>query len=301
MTVAKPGDAATQMLAWRGKFPYRQQLGSYDATIDGILRPDPTKVGYGDCTSTIQHAYLKKGGPNPGYYTEDMLGRGKRVNSSANPNWNNFQAGDIVIMRWPSGVYHAEMVADKNTLVGHPGPGRGPRTVNLRYFLGLMSAWWVQRHDWPNNPTTSTLEEETVQKAQYEDSRLPIVLQPGEYRHLAIPKKAANRPGTASNVARFGAGAYILTAHVYAKGTADDQVDVRVRRQKYKTTPKKNSTHWATKFQIGRGTALINTTFTPTRHEDEHLFIRVTAPKTNKQPITITTLAVDSTRLGAVK
>lgn len=162
-----------KMRGWSGKLTYRQQLGTKDPTLGAIRRPDPDKVGFADCTSTIQAAYLKAGAPNPGYYTGDMRGRGSLVTSSRNPNYGAIQAGDIALMQWRNGLWHAEIATGVGTLIGHPGPGKGPVEKNLRDYLAGAAYWEIRRHKLTTNApptggtTTTTNDEDEEMKVAF--------------------------------------------------------------------------------------------------------------------------------------
>lgn len=170
--------AINQMRAWN--LLYRQVLGEWNNALGGVLRPDPSVAGYGDCTSTIQHAFLKNGLPNPGYFTGDMRTRGKQIASSKQKNFGAIRAGDVLLMQWPSGVWHAELAVNNTTCIGHGGPGRGPYQKNIRSYLGQMAYWEARRHAAPapapkpqaNNSSSTSNSQSTNQDIEEEEETM---------------------------------------------------------------------------------------------------------------------------------
>lgn len=160
--------AIDQMYKW--DLIYLQQLGVWNDAIGGILRPDPDKTGYGDCSSTIQHAFLKNGLPNPGYYTLDMLARGSWVADSVTGGLSKITPGDIIVMQWPWGTWHVELAVNNTTCIGHGGPGRGPYAKNIRSYLSQMKYWEVRRHAVPTNNNSNTTATTTPNGETEEDN-----------------------------------------------------------------------------------------------------------------------------------
>lgn len=103
-----------------------------------------TKVdsGYGDCSSTVQWAYKKALGIDPGGYTGAQIdsANGRDVDSGSTPNEDNLRPGDLLFYRarrggghGSSGVGHVEMYVGNNTLMGH-GSGIGPSKKNMSTY-----------------------------------------------------------------------------------------------------------------------------------------------------------------------
>lgn len=141
---------ADDIIAWMRHpdtwFPYEQILGSWDAGLGNIRRPKPGPDG-ADCTSVIQYGFLIHGGPDPGYYTGDMRTRGRLVADSTRGNFDAIGKCDVLLMRWPSGTWHAELATGEGNCIGHPGPGWGPYEKNLRAYLSGAAYWEARRHD----------------------------------------------------------------------------------------------------------------------------------------------------------
>lgn len=188
--------AINQMRAW--DVSYRQQLGEWDAKLGGIRRPHP-RLGFADCTSTIQNTFLDNGLPNPGYFTGDMRTKGWMVANSRSGNFGDIRAGDILLMQWPSGTWHAELAVNNTTCIGHPGPGRGPWEKNLRAYLGAAAYWEARRHvtpgQSPNSNNTINKEETMIRKVFPVVSGKRIALKAGHDYKIPVNLASLGGPG----------------------------------------------------------------------------------------------------------
>lgn len=295
MTKPYAKDVIAHMYRWRGNLLYRQTLGVYDPKIGGIRRPNPDVTKDGDCSGTIQNAFLLASNDtmNPGYYTEDMLTRGKRVMTSANPNWNGFKPGDVVVMQWPNGYYHVELVSTPDLLIGHGGPGRGPVVKSLRTYLSGASRWWVQRHPLADyDPVVPEKEEFDMSKPElYRDERAhagTLLLKPGVSRYISKKKDA--KTGSATNVTQKVPGTHSLISRVYAKGVPGDVVTVALVGQDRSKTPYETTVVYVVDEVIPASGILRKShawyAYRPSLKR--YHYLRVSTPKGNKGNVNVT-------------
>lgn len=103
-----------QMLAWQGKYKYRQGSG----------RLDIEHSGYSDCSGTIWCAYRKVCGINPGTWTGDMIHKGTLIAEGYATRKNPFpywlcKPADLVLLGHSQGkIAHVELACGGNALVG---------------------------------------------------------------------------------------------------------------------------------------------------------------------------------------
>lgn len=126
-------------------------LGAFGYTNDS-RRVDIEASGWGDCSAFTRAAY-KQVGVRLGLLTSSQYTQGTRVTSSLGFSESQLQVGDLIYIqwanpRWNSGKVtdHVEIYIGNNTLVGHPGPGRGGRKTPLNTYRTLFRKVWIQRH-----------------------------------------------------------------------------------------------------------------------------------------------------------
>lgn len=129
--------------SWAGRFAYSQAGG----------RLDPLHTGYGDCSSTIWRAYQDALGVDVGTWTGAMVGKGRRIASSADgidAALARAQKGDLILFNWsynnPS-YDHVEMYSGDNAhCLGHGGPGNGPTLKDVRVQMTGAYNWEIRRY-----------------------------------------------------------------------------------------------------------------------------------------------------------
>ena len=126
-------------------------LNTFTYTNDS-RRVDIEASGAGDCSAFVRAAYSHVG-VKLGLITSNQYTQGKRITSSLNFTESQLQVGDLIYIqwanpRWNSGKVtdHVEMYIGNDTLVGHPGPGKGGRTTALSTYRTLFRKVWIQRH-----------------------------------------------------------------------------------------------------------------------------------------------------------
>lgn len=130
-------------LSWQGRFAYSQAGG----------RLDPLHTGYGDCSSTIWRAYQDALGVDVGTWTGAMVGKGRRIATSADgidAALGRAQKGDLILFNWsynnPS-YDHVEMYSgDGAHCLGHGGPGNGPTLKDVRVQMTGAYNWEIRRY-----------------------------------------------------------------------------------------------------------------------------------------------------------
>ena len=126
-------------------------LGSFGYTNDS-RRVDIEASGWGDCSAFTRAAY-KQVGVKLGMLTSNQYTQGKRITTSLNFTESQLRVGDLLYIRWKNPGWnsgkvtdHVEIYIGNNTLVGHPGPGRGGRTTPLSTYRTLFRNVYIQRH-----------------------------------------------------------------------------------------------------------------------------------------------------------
>lgn len=108
--------------------------------------------GAGDCSAFVRAAYSKIG-VKLGLLTSHQYTQGKRITTSLNFTEADLEVGDLIYIQWSNPGWnsgkvtdHVEMYIGNDTLIGHPGPGKGGRTTPLSTYKTLFRKVWVQRH-----------------------------------------------------------------------------------------------------------------------------------------------------------
>ena len=134
-------------------------LGDWVYTND-YRRVEAHANNAGDCSAFVREAY-KRVGVKLGLLTSNQYTQGTRIysGSPANVDMTKLRVGDLIYMQWANPAWnsgkatdHVEMLysaVGQGQLVGHPGPGRGPRkwtTTSAYTYLQSARKIWVQRH-----------------------------------------------------------------------------------------------------------------------------------------------------------
>lgn len=126
-------------------------LGVFGYTNDS-RRLDIEASGWGDCSAFTRAAYSKVG-VKLGLLTSAQYSQGTRISSSLNFSESQMEIGDLVFIqwsnpRWNSGKItdHVELYVGNDTLIGHPGSGKGGRKTSLATYRTLFRRVWIQRH-----------------------------------------------------------------------------------------------------------------------------------------------------------
>ena len=119
------GDTSTKMSAMinfaksvENKYSYAQAPG----------RMDPESSGLTDCSGFVYYIYNRFYGINVGTWTVEQNERGTLIqHTSGALDESSMKIGDLILYSWEGGrVDHVEMYIGNATILGHPGPGKGP-------------------------------------------------------------------------------------------------------------------------------------------------------------------------------
>lgn len=83
--------------------------------------------GSADCSSTVQYAYLKTLGIDPGSWTGAQIDKGTKADGAGTPTEGNLKPGDLTFYHSgnPSSSSHVEMYIGDGKLLGHGGGSNG--------------------------------------------------------------------------------------------------------------------------------------------------------------------------------
>jgi len=128
------------------------RLGKY-AYTNGPARTDPERTLATDCSGFVKAAYGYMTGIKLGQITSQQYTQGRRISSSKNVDFALLRPGDLIYFKWanpawqsPKATDHVEMYTGNGNTIGHPGPGKGPRTSTLQPQINNALRIWVQRH-----------------------------------------------------------------------------------------------------------------------------------------------------------
>lgn len=91
-------------------------------------RMDPESSGLTDCSGFVYYIYNRFYGINVGTWTVEQNERGTLIqHTSGALDESSMKIGDLILYSWEGGrVDHVEMYIGNATILGHPGPGKGP-------------------------------------------------------------------------------------------------------------------------------------------------------------------------------
>ena len=124
---------------------------------NGPGRTNPDQSGYTDCSGTVRYSLLQCFGINPGNMTTDQSANGKFItNNIADLDAEHLEPGDCIYILWgppyesgyggPGKPYdHIEMYIGNGQLMGHGGPGIGPKVHSLANYIPLFKKIVVRR------------------------------------------------------------------------------------------------------------------------------------------------------------
>ena len=126
-------------------------LGVFGYTNDS-RRADIEASGWGDCSAFVRAAYSHVG-VSLGLLTSHQYTQGTRVTSSLSFTESQLEVGDLIYIQWANPSWnsgkvtdHVEMYVGNDTLIGHPGSGKGGRVTALSTYRTLFRKVWIQRH-----------------------------------------------------------------------------------------------------------------------------------------------------------
>lgn len=130
------------------------RLGTLGYTND-YRRTDPDGTGYTDCSGLMKQAHADELGITLGQITSQQYTQGYLVDSGSGNTVNEsiLRPGDLIYIKWnraawqsPKVTDHVEMWTGPDSLVGHPGPGAGPRMSSITNLGPFFQSWWIRRH-----------------------------------------------------------------------------------------------------------------------------------------------------------
>lgn len=138
----------SKLVAW-GK----DKLGDWRYT-NGPARVNPLVTGATDCSGFVKAMYLAVTGIQLGQITSQQYTQGRRVaTGTGSLDMSQLRVGDLIYFKWsnpawqsPKVTDHVEMYIGGGKSIGHPGPGMGPRILDLAPQIANAQRWWAQRH-----------------------------------------------------------------------------------------------------------------------------------------------------------